>query len=254
MLKVVLREAFDGGRSASNIGISRVGLSELYTEGAKSFIEAHGGRISTGSQIARLHIKDGLSRAVDLKDGEEIEGDFFISAVTPEAFLQILPGDLRDREFSQLAQLESSPIVSINLWFDRPVTDRAFIGLLGTRIQWLFNKDAILRRGGNSNQIALIISAARGFVNWTRETLVEMAITELNQLLPETRSARLVHSVIVKERDATISHSVESDKLRPGAGTSISNLILAGDWTNTGLPATIESAVLSGNLAANLVE
>ncbi|HWC76459.1 MAG TPA: hydroxysqualene dehydroxylase HpnE [Blastocatellia bacterium] len=254
MLKVVLREAFDGGRWASNIGISRVGLSELYTEGARTFIEAHGGRISTGSQIARLHIKDGLSRAVDLKDGDEIEGDFFISAVTPEAFLQILPGDLRDREFSQLAQLESSPIVSINLWFDRPVTDRAFIGLLGTRIQWLFNKDAILRRGGNSNQIALIISAARGFVNWTRETLVEMAITELNQLLPETRSARLVHSVIVKERDATISHSVESDKLRPAAGTSISNLILAGDWTNTGLPATIESAVLSGNLAANLVE
>jgi len=165
----------------------------------------------------------------------------------------MLPVGLRGGEFAGLEALGSSPIVSINLWFDRPVTDREFVGLIGTRIQWLFNKDAILSNGKGSNHIAIIISAAREFVDWTREALVEMAVEELNQLIPESRSAKLVHSAVVKERDATLAHTVESDSLRPGPRTSISNLILAGDWTATGLPATIESAVLSGHTAARMV-
>ena len=101
--------------------------------------------------------------------------------------------------------------------------------------------------------MAVIISAARDFVDWTRSDLVEMAISELHELLPASRAASLLHSVIVKEREATLSHTVESDSLRPGPRTSISNLILAGDWTNTGLPATIESAVMSGDVAADII-
>ncbi|HSE36426.1 MAG TPA: FAD-dependent oxidoreductase, partial [Blastocatellia bacterium] len=160
--------------------------------------------------------------------------------------------------------LGSSPIVSINLWFDRQIIDREFVGLLGTRCQWLFNKDLIIkpRLTGmpalpgerRSNQVAVIISAARDFVDLTRNELVDMAVDELNELLPSSRGAMLVHSVIVKEREATLSHTVESDSLRLGPRTSISNLILAGDWTDTGLPATIESAVMSGDIAAEIIE
>ncbi|HYV03457.1 MAG TPA: FAD-dependent oxidoreductase, partial [Blastocatellia bacterium] len=102
------------------------------------------------------------------------------------------------------------------------------------------------------NHIAVIISAARDYVEWTRNDLVEMAIRELQDLLPESRSATVLHSAIVKEREATLSHTVESDRLRLGPRTSIPNLILAGDWTDTGLPATIESAVMSGDVAAEL--
>jgi uncharacterized protein with NAD-binding domain and iron-sulfur cluster len=90
-------------------------------------------------------------------------------------------------------------------------------------------------------------------VHMTKQQLVEMALRDLHKLIPQSLEAKLLHSTIVKERDATISHTVESDTLRPAAQTAMTNFILAGDWTDTGLPATIESAVLSGNIAADLV-
>ena len=258
MLKVVLQEAFAGNSKSANIGISRVGLSDLYTDGATDFIRSHGGDVQTGAQVQKLifeHGERGRVTAVGLRDGERIEAaDYFISAVPPAALFAMLPDELRSKEFASLERLGSSPIVSINLWFDRPVIDREFVGLLGTRSQWIFNKDLILPPGKQSNQIAVIISAARDYVDWTRSNLVEMALSDLNELLPESRSAVLLHSAIVKERDATLSHTVESDSLRLGPRTSIPNLILAGDWTDTGLPATIESAVMSGDVAAQIIE
>ena len=254
MLQVVLKEAFGGDSRSANIGISRVGLSDLYTDGASDFIKSRGGEVQTNAQVQQLVIERGAAVAVELKDGERIEADNFIGAVPPSALFAILPDELKNDEFASLEKLGSSPIVSINLWFDRPITDREFVGLLGTRSQWLFNKDLIVSTGKRSNQIAVIISAARDFVDWTRNDLVEMAVSELHELLPESRTADVRHSVIVKEREATLSHTVESDNLRPCPRTSIPNLILAGDWTKTGLPATIESAVMSGDLAARMVE
>jgi len=253
MLKVVLKEAFGGDSTSANIGISRVGLSDLYTDGAVDFIKSKGGDVQTGAQVQRLIIERGRVFAVELKDGERIEADYFISAVPPSALFAILPDELKNKEFASLESLGSSPIVSINLWFDRPVIDREFVGLIGTRSQWIFNKDLILPAAHQSNQIAVIISAARDYVDWTKSELVEMAIGDLHDLLPESLKAEVRHSVIVKEREATLSHSVESDKLRLGPRTSIPNLILAGDWTDTGLPATIESAVMSGDVAAQVV-
>lgn len=250
MLKVVLRKAFGGSSRSASIGISRVGLSDLYTDGANDFIKSRGGDVQTGAEVKRLVVERGVVVAVELKNGERVEADYFISAVPPSALHAILPNELKNEEFTSLEALGSSPIVSINLWFDRPVIDREFVGLIGTRSQWIFNKDLILSSGKRSNQIAVIISAARDFVDRTRNELVEIAMSDLHALVPESRPAELLHSVIVKEREATLSHTVESDSLRPGPRTSISNLILAGDWTDTGLPATIESAVMSGDIAA----
>jgi zeta-carotene desaturase len=153
----------------------------------------------------------------------------------------------------KLTLLKTSPIVSINLWFDRPLMDREFVGMIGTRSHWLFNRDLILKPGKESNHLAVVISAAREFTSWSKERLVEMAVGEINEMLPSSREAVLSRSIVVKEREATISHTVESDLLRPGARTSLDNLLLAGDWTDTGLPATIESAVISGHRAADLV-
>jgi squalene-associated FAD-dependent desaturase len=252
MLKRVLKEAFGNGRQGSSIGIARVGLSDLYTDGARLFIESRGGRVRTGAEVQRLVVEQGSIVGADLKGGERIEADWFISAVPPSAFLQMLDEETT-KDFAAIRKLEASPIVSINLWFDRPVIDREFTGLIGMRCQWLFNKDLILAPATKTNQIAVIISAARGFVDWTRDALVEMALTELHEMIPASRDATLIQSAIVKEREATMAHSVESDGLRPVARTSISNLILAGDWTDTGLPATIESAVLSGHKAAEMV-
>lgn len=252
MLKVVLKEAFGAGRQATSIGIARVGLSELYTEGATEFIQSRGGEVRTSATVERLVIEGKRIVAVELKGGERLEADAVISAVPHAAFVKMLPDDLRAGEFAAIDKLRAAPIVSINLWFDRSVFDRQFAGLIGTRSQWLFNKNLIVKPTEASNQIAVIISAAHAFVDWTKEQLIEMALGELRELLPESRDAVLLHSRIVKEREATLSHTLESDHLRPGPRTSIANLILAGGWTATGLPDTIESAVLSGHTAAEI--
>jgi len=252
MLRKVLEVAFDGSRKDASIGIARVGLSDLYTTGACSFVESRGGTIRTGAEVRSLTVQQGRAVACELAGNERVEADWFISAVPPSAFLKMLPREMQGAEFASLGSLNSSPIVSVNLWFDRPVTDREFVGLLGTNIQWLFNKDVIVSPGTASNHLALVISAARGFVGMTKSALTEMALAELRELLPAARAANLVHSRVVKEPDATLSHTVESDSIRPGPRTSIHNLLLAGDWTDTGLPATIESAVLSGNIASSL--
>jgi len=254
MMSVVLKEAFSGSRANARIGISTVGLSDLYTGAAREFVESRGGAVEANAPVKNFVIENRQARAVVLKDGRRIEADTFISAITPQALIKLLPENSQDGEFSNVARLESSPIVSINLWFDRSVIDREFVGLLGTKSQWLFNKAKINANATQSNQLAIIISAAHDFVGMTRDALVELAVSELKELIPEARGARLLHSAVVKEREATISHTVESDSLRPGPRTSISNLILAGDWTQTGLPATIESAVMSGNIAAECVD
>ena len=252
MLKRVLEEAFGGGSSSTSIGIASVPLSDLYTGGARKFIEARGGQVRTGTEIVRLVVEKDSVVAAELKTGETTPADFFISSVPPHAFLQMLD-EKTAKSFEPLGKLESSPIVSINLWFDRPVIDREFTGLIGTRCQWVFNKDLILSAEQKTNHIAVIISAARDFVDWTRDALVEMALSELHEMIPASRQAKLIQSAIVKEREATMAHTVESDHLRPGPRTALANLVLAGDWTDTGLPATIESAVLSGTIAAQII-
>ena len=252
MLKRVLEEAFGNGRRGTSIGIARVGLSDLYTTGSREFIESRGGQVRTGAEVEKLDVEQGAVAAARLKTAEKIEADWFISAVPPSAFMRMLD-DQTAKQFQPISKLETSPIVSINLWFDRPVIDREFTGLIGTRCQWIFNKDLILA-AEKTNQIAVIISAARDFVDWTRDELVEMAVSELHELIPASREAKLIQSAIVKEREATMAHSVESDHLRPGPRTCLKNLVLAGDWTATGLPATIESAVMSGHKAAEIAE
>jgi squalene-associated FAD-dependent desaturase len=254
MLIKVLQEAFGGGREASAIGISSVGLSDLYTEAAAQFIKARGGEIRLLARVNKIIFSEKRATGIDLQNGERLAADYLISTVPPNVLFEMLDEGVRDQEFAYLEKLKSSAIVSINLWFDRPVTDRKFIGLIGTEVQWLFNKDAISLNSKNSNHIALIISAANNYTGWTKSELVKMALRDLHHLIPQSREANLLHSTIVKERDATISHTVESDRLRPEAQTSISNFIVAGDWTNTGLPATIESAVLSGHRAAGLIK
>jgi zeta-carotene desaturase len=252
MLQAVLREAF-GDSHAASIGLANVGLGDLYTDAARDFICSRGGEVRIGCAAHRLVVSQRRVSSVELSGGGQIAADYFISATPPNRLLELVPRELADKEMARLALLKTSPIVSINLWFDRPLMDREFVGMIGTRSHWLFNRDLILRPGRESNHMAVVISAAREFTSWSKERLVEMAVEEISELLPSSRAAVLTRSIVVKEREATISHTVESDRLRPGARTSIENLLLAGDWTNTGLPATIESAVISGHKAADIV-
>jgi predicted NAD/FAD-dependent oxidoreductase len=143
-----------------------------------------------------------------------------------------------------------SPIVTVNLWFDRPVSEAAFVGLPGRTMQWAFDKRLLF--GGSTSHVSLVSSGADAIVSRTNQELADLAITELRSALPAARDARLLRSVVVREKKATFSLAPGQPD-RPSTRTGVPGLFLAGDWIDTGLPATIESAVVSGHRAADEV-
>jgi uncharacterized protein with NAD-binding domain and iron-sulfur cluster len=165
----------------------------------------------------------------------------------------LLPGELFRSEpfFAPVGSLRPAPIISINLWFDRAITELDVVGLRGTTIQWLFNKGKIL--GSAENYVSLVLSGAHRHIGRGKEDLVAMALRELGRIFPEAQNAMLHHSLVIKERFATFSPAWEAEQVRPDARTPVRGLYLAGDWTATGLPASIESAVQSGYTAAKAI-
>src|SRR5581483_11760899 len=155
MFARVLDQAFMHTRRDSTMVISRVGLSDLYTDDARRFITARGGEVRLNAPVASLDFENGRAAGVTLRSGERIAARTVISAVP---------------------QFQSAPIVSINLWYDEPVTDLEFVGLLDSRIEWVFNKNAIAGESHKRRQhLALVISGAHEVADWPKERLVEMA-------------------------------------------------------------------------------
>ena len=249
----VLKLALFSSPADSRLGIARGGLSECYTDASAAFIESRDGLVQTGRNVKQLLIAEGVCRGVELASGERIEGFPVISAVPWHQLAALIPKDLLRAEpfFAGALALRPGPIISINLWFDAPITDLEFAGLRGSTIQWLFDKSRIL--GADDHCISLVLSGAHEHVGREKEQLLAVALRELGEMLPAVQEASLVHSLVIKERFATFSPSPEAEPLRPPARTPIRGLFLAGDWTATGLPATIEGAVQSGYTAAGEV-
>ena len=255
MFARVLEEAFLHTRRDSQLVISRVGLSDLYTHDARRFIEAHGGEIRLNTEVERVEFSGNRAAALVTRDGDRLEAGTVTSAATHLALARMLPPEISARHdcFRRLDQIKNSPIVSINLWFDEPVTDLEFVGLLDSRIEWVFNKNAIAGHSRKNQHLALVISGAHEAARLPKHQLVELARDEIRRFFPAARRARLVHSFVVREYDATISHTVGVARLRPGLRTPFENFFIAGDWTDTGLPATIEGAVRSGRNCARTI-
>ncbi|HZS10506.1 MAG TPA: hydroxysqualene dehydroxylase HpnE [Blastocatellia bacterium] len=256
MFARVLDQAFMHTRRDSTMVISRVGLSDLYTDDARRFITARGGEVRLNAPVASLDFENGRAAGVTLRSGERIAARTVISAVPYFMLRTMLPPAVVNEcdSFRAIPQFQSAPIVSINLWYDEPVTDLEFVGLLDSRIEWVFNKNAIAGESHKRRQhLALVISGAHEVADWPKERLVEMATAEMHRFFPVSRRARVVHSFVVKEQHATMSHTVGVAKLRPAQRTPFDNFLLAGDWTATGLPATIEGAVWSGQECARAI-
>ena len=313
----VLRLALFTSPADSRLGLAATGLSDCYTTAARDYIVARGGRVETGHSVSRFLIapavaaveagpgsycrswffnEDGTLRAplqsprpevgvcegVELAEGERIGAGVVLSAVPCFQFVELLPRDLLRSEafFERILALRPAPIISVNLWFDRPVTEHDFAGLRGTTAQWLFNKGQLLRdgartpapRGGlpprgslesgkppeapqdwSGAYVSLVISGAHAHIGRSREELQALALSELRELAPGAGDARLVHALVIKERFATFSPRPEAEDARPPSVTPVRGLYLAGDWTATGLPATIEGAVKSGYTAAQAI-
>jgi squalene-associated FAD-dependent desaturase len=257
LLAEVLKRAFFSRRSDSAFVYSRVGLSDLYCAAAKSYIERRGGSVSLGAAVDRLEIdSSGRVLCAMLRDGRTIAGGAFVCATPPNRLLRILPDAITaETNFARLRRLDSSPIVCVHLWLDREVIDSAFAGFIGTVTQWLFNKRRIFSVRGESHPgyLSFVISGARSLVDRSNDDLLAQVLADLRQVIPAAREAKVVKALVLKEKQATMAPSLDAHRLRPGVTTSVSNLLLAGDWLQTGLPATIESAVVSGRMAADEV-
>ena len=245
----VLTRMFNGTRSDAAIGLPRVPLDALYAEPARQWLEARGSSVRAGT-AATLVVDGGRAVGVDLRD-QRVEADAVVSSVPWFSFPALVQGipDLAPIA-DNAGRMAASPIVTVNLWYDRTVTDTALIGLPGRTFQWVFDKGRIF--GGTSSHLSLVSSGADAVVAMTNDQLIALAHEEVTASLPLTRGATVVRGTVVREKRATFSLA-PGQPPRPGAETPVRGFYLAGDWTDTGLPATIEGAVDSGHRAAALI-
>jgi squalene-associated FAD-dependent desaturase len=247
----VVRRMLGPGPDDSALMLPARSLTHTFIEPAVAFMARHGGRIEAGA-VARVVFAGGRATGVDIKGGR-IEAAAVISAV-PWHALAGLCGEAPPEALRELvataSAMRSSPIVTANLWFDRPVLAQPFVGLPGRSFQWAFDRAQVTP--GESTSISMVCSGADAIVQLSNQAIVEAAHRELRQALPAAAAARLLRGTAVRERRATFSLA-PGEPARPPTHTAVPGLWLAGDWIDTGLPATIESAVVSGHRAAAAV-
>lgn len=255
----VMREAFLKRRSYSSVILSKVGLSELFVDDAVRLLKNRGAQIVTGQEIESIVVRDGLVTGVRSRSGEDYSADAVLSTVPYYALDTLLNnsnlGGQKLEVADSLTHFTSSPILSIHLWFDRPVMEERFAGLLDMHVHWVFNKTAIHEKtAGGGQYLSLVISGAQDYIELQKDLLIALALDELKSVFPEAKTAKLLNAKVIKERRATFSARCGIDKYRPPTRTEIPNFFLAGDWTATGLPATIEGAIKSGFQAAEAIK
>jgi len=250
----VFRGGFLENRRGYRMGVPAIPLSDLYSSQTLSGKCA----LRLGVNAGGLEFSDHRVTSVRLRDGGERTADFYISTLPPDALRNLLSQQTAEQwpELEKLKDVEWSPITGIHLWFDRPVMRLQHAAIIGRTIQWVFNRSAIGGQAGQASgtqYIQLVVSASRALMGMRREELLELARKELGELFPRSRRAAVLRAVVVKESKATLSPQAGIDSLRLGPESPFQNLYLAGDWTSTGWPFTMEGAVRSGYRAAELV-
>jgi zeta-carotene desaturase len=256
LFAAVLRESFFGTREDAQLAMARVGLSDLYVDDARAWLQARGATVRLNAAVERVTISDGRARGVQLRGGETIAADAVIAALPPAALVGLVDAAVREGEtwFGGLERLQSSPIVSLHLWLDRLVTDDEMIGVVDSPLHWIFNRNRLATvQDPARSHLSLVVSAARALIDRPSDEIVRLLVAELQRALPAARGARVLQARVIKERDATIAHPAGGEGYRPRCQSPIAGLFAAGDYVRTGLPATIESAGRAGDEAAALV-
>ena len=251
----VFWKAFLSTRGGYRVGIPRVPLGELY-DGCKDAITNRGGEVLLRAGVREFRVIDQRIEGIARDDGSVETADYYISAVPQDILPELLPADVLEREpvFSNLRNLRTSPITGVHLWFDRAVMTEPFLTLLDSTTQWVFNKSQLYGSAKDGGQyLQLVISASYSLTQRSRQEIIDLCLAELGEVLPATRDAKLVKGTVVKEMCATFSPAPGSDQWRPAQKSPLAGLFLAGDWTATGWPSTMEGAVRSGYLAAEAI-
>ena len=240
----VLEEMLAGDSRAASIALPLTPLDEMYALPAREYIEGRGGEVRTNAP-ARIESSQVIVRQ------ERFAAPVIICAAPWFALSDVFvdpPPSLR-ATLDAADRTAASPILTVNLWFDRVVTEHALVGLPGRTMQWIFDKRRVF--GERTSHLSLVSSGAENVVSLTNDALIELAVREARGAIPAAREAAIRHAVVVREKRATFSVA-PGQPPRPSVRTSVPGLFLAGDWIDTGLPATIEAAVRSGHIAASL--
>jgi len=225
----VFWQGFLARADSYEMGVPNVPLAHLYA--AEAWQKLGNVRIHLRCPVERV-AADGFTVA-----GQPVSADYYICA---------LPFERLEAVGLDAPRLEHSPITGVHLWFDREITTLPHATLLDRTMQWMFNKS-------DGRYLQLVVSASRDLTNLSRSDIIDMAVGDLRLYFPRVRDARLLKAHVVKEQRATFSAAPETESLRPATVSRFPNLFLAGDWTRTGWPATMEGAVRSGYLAAEAV-
>ena len=253
----VIRELFMNSAFAGSMGMSTVPLSQLYT-GATDYLTDRGSSVFLNANLESAEWdEESFQWSVNTRNGVLLS-DFLVLAMPFEATAKLLPNlppvDGADALAEQLERHEPWPICSVHLWFDREITELDHAVLLDREIHWMYNKGRLQPwRKLQGSYVELVVSASRTFAALGREEAIALAVRELGDFFPAVASAKLEKAVLVKEMRATFGVPPGIDAARPTSVSPWQNCFLAGDWTATGWPSTMESAARSGHLAAEAI-
>jgi uncharacterized protein with NAD-binding domain and iron-sulfur cluster len=249
---MVFMQAFTSDRRGFEVQLPTVPLGRLYGKELCGWLEQHGVVLHLQRGVRGIHIAGDEVSSVETRQGDPLQADWYISTVPFDRLLDLLPAEVVERHdyFLRLRNLETSPITSVHFWYNRAVTQLPHVLLVDCVGQWVFNRGEI-RPGEHYLQV--VVSAARQFRGLGHDEVQRRIAEELARLFPAAHPQALVRARVVTEHAATFSAVPGVDRWRPTQVSPISNLLVAGDWTATDWPATMEGAVRSGNLAAKYI-
>ena len=247
----VLAEMFGPRRTDASLVLPLTPLHEMYAQPARRYIESRGGEVRLNA-LARVRLDRGRIAGVEVR-GEPLPVTRVVAAVPWHALEALLVGDAAPMAapIASASAMGSKPIVTVNLWYDRPVMEDTFVGLPGREMHWVFDKRRAF--GERASHLSLVASGADALVGADTPALVALAAREVAAAIPGARDAVLRRGTAVREKHATFSLA-PGEPPRPGVATPVDGLFLAGDWIDTGLPGTIESAAVAGHLAAAAIQ
>lgn len=255
----VIQDLFLKSADAGKMGVPTIPLSELYSYAIR-YIESQDGRVLLRTGVEGLTLDQDR---VAVQTGASVEHfDQVVLAVPYQALGKLLPaqngsGDLSATLRAQIARFESSPITGIHLWFDSEITDIPHASLLDRTIQWMFQKSKLQPQRGDGKDsgsyVELVVSSSKSLVEMGRQEIIDLAMRELADFFPAVKTAKLEKATVIKDLNAGYSAMPGSETYRPGTRTPWPHVFLAGDWTATGWPATMEGAVRSGYKAAEAI-
>jgi zeta-carotene desaturase len=250
----VIRELFMNSAYAGSMGMSSVPLSELYA-GAEKYLTERGSNVVFNANVELADWDEEIAQWSVTTRGGVLLSDFLVLALPFEATQKLIPqmpaAEGVETLTQQIERHEHWPICSVHLWFDREITELEHAVLLDRQIHWMYNKGRLQPwRKLKGSYVELVISADRSFASLSREEAIALAVEELAEFFPAVAEAKLEKAVLVKEVRATFGVPPGIDAARPNAVSPWPNCFLAGDWTATGWPSTMESAARSGHLAA----